>query len=92
MVVPLILYGVPCWYPKIENQKMSENIQKKYIKWIQKVYSSINYYKNYLLNTQFLPISLILQLQALLFLSKSMNGVFEFEWEGYLKVKQPTLQ
>ena len=65
MVLPVLLYGIACWFANVTNTKTLESVQKKSWKWINN--TSNNNYKELLYYNLILPLSLYLQLQDLLF-------------------------
>ena len=72
MIIPVLIYGSSCWYANIDNLKSLENVQKRALKWVCSDRNST--YKELLLKAGKLPLSLYMQLQDLLTLSKCMTG------------------
>ena len=81
MVLPVLLYGSVCWVANVTNTKELESVQKKSLKWINN--TSNNNFKELLYFSRILPLSLYLQLQDLLFLSKSLTGQFNFNIDQF---------
>ena len=81
-MVPTLIFSSVCWLNNVTNTKSLENVQKRCTKWISSDWKSN--YKQLLLKCRFLPLSLYLQLQDILFLTKCMNGGFEYNFYKYL--------
>ena len=60
IVLPLLLYGIVCWFANVKKTKVLESVQKKRLKWINNT-SNDNYKELYY--SRILPLSLYLQLQ-----------------------------
>ena len=87
MVLPVLICGSICWFPNVENTKNLEGTQKKCLEWIN--CTSNSNYKQLLLQSQILPLSLSLQLQDLLMLSKLLNGNFDFDASTFIHPREP---
>ncbi len=88
MVLPVLIYGSTCWFANVENTKNLEGVQKKCLKWIY--CTSNSNYKELLQQSQILPLSLYLQLQDLLLLSKMLRGYFEFDPTTFIHRREPS--
>ena len=88
MIIPVLIYGSSCWYANIDNLKSLENVQKRALKWVCSDRNST--YKELLLKTGILPLSLYMQLQDLLTLSKCMTGYFAIDFNPYLCLRKRT--
>ena len=87
MVLSVLIYGKTCWFANVENTKNLKRIQKKCLKWINCT-SNINY-KELLQQSRILPLSLYLQLQDLLMLSKMLSGYFDFDPSTFIHPREP---
>ena len=88
MVLPVLLYGSVCWFANVTNTKVLKSVQKKSLKWINN--TSNNNYKELLYFCRILPLSFYLQLQDLLFLSKSLSGQFNFNIDQFVCMRNTT--
>ena len=89
MIIPVLIYGSSCWYSNIDNLKSLENVQKRALKWVCSDRKST--YKELLLKAGILSMSLHMQLQDLLTLSKCMTGYFDIDFNPCLCLKKCTL-
>ena len=85
MVEPTLNCGSVCLFNNVTNTKYLENVQKRCTKWIRNDWKSN--YKQLLLECRILPLSLYLQLQDIFFLTKCMNGGFDYNFQQYLRFK-----
>ena len=88
MVLPVLLYGSVCRFANVTNTERLESVQKKSLKWINN--TSNNNYKELLSFSRILPLFLYLQLQDLLFLSKSLTGHFNFNFDQFVCMRNTT--
>ena len=88
MVLPVLLYGSICSFANLTNTKALKSFQKKSLKWINN--TSNNNYKELHYYSRILPLSLYLQLQDLLFLSKSLTGHFNFNIDQFVCLRNTT--
>ena len=67
---PLILYGTTVWFANRTNSKKLENFQSRVTRWI----TSYDTYKERLIQSNILPLSLLFQLEDQLTFNKVLNG------------------
>ena len=84
MILPTLIYGSNCWSTNVANMKVLENVQKKVLRWI----TSCSDYETNLKNCNLLPLSLYLQMQDLLFMSKILNGCYNCEINDYVRLRE----
>ena len=74
MILSIIIDSSWCFYPRIKSNRLLESYQKEFFYWISG-------YKNYeyaLIKLNILPVPYYLQIIYLLYLSKLMNGSYDF--------------
>ena len=81
-IILVLIYGGSCWYANNDNLKSLKNVQKWALKWVCSDRNSTN--KALLLKTGILPLSLYMQLQDLLTLSKWITWYFDINFNPYL--------
>ena len=67
---PLILYGTTVWFANRTNLEKLESFQSRVTRWI----TSYDTYKERLIHSNILPLSLLFQLEDLLTVNKVLNG------------------
>ena len=67
---PLILYGTTIWFANRTNLEKLESFQSRVLRWI----TSYDTYKERLIQSNILPLSLLFQLEDLLTFNKVLNG------------------
>ena len=82
MVLPILSYGLPCWFPSVDGLKRLERVQNSAVIWM----IGKSNYKTSLLSTNLLPIALYLQLSDLLTLSKFMKGQYNPTNENFVQL------
>jgi hypothetical protein len=82
MVLPILSYASSAWYPNVSGMRSIESTQRKATKWIIGDYDLD--YKKRLLRTNILPLSLYLELNDLLFLSKIISSSYDFDWRRFI--------
>ena len=82
MVLPIICYGSSVWYSSKTDLTKLENIQKKAANWATNY--SENCYTDKLSTLNLLPLSLYIELNDILTLSKVINNRFDFNWHPFV--------
>ena len=88
MVLPILIYGSPCWSPNVDSLKRLERVQKYATTWMV----GSNDYKANFLETNLLLISLYLQLTDLLVLSRFIQGYYDVENRHFVEFHSPNRQ
>ena len=74
MIVPILVYGSPCYGLSRYVMTQLENVQKRVVKWI--VYGELTY-KDALLSLSILPLPMYIQINNLLTLAKLVEGRYD---------------
>ena len=75
-ILPKLLYGSQVWSPNQKDLSKLEQFQKNVSKWICKGAT----YKTRLIASGLLPINLLLKINDLLFLTRILNGMYDFDF------------
>ena len=80
MIIRTLIYGSNTWNPNIQCCKTLEKIQKESLKWV----NGDRNYPESLKKCKILPLTLYLQLQDLLTMSKCLNGHYDYNFNDFI--------
>ena len=80
MIIRTLIYGSNAWNPNIQCCKTLEKIQKESLKWV----NGDRNYPESLKKCKILPLTLYLQLQDLLTMSKCLNGHYDYNFNDFI--------